>query len=59
MLRGLMTSDEREAFGRTLPIGRLGTPAEIADAALFLAGSSATFLTGAILSVDGGQTALV
>ena len=59
MLRGLMNEVEREAFGHSLPIGRLGTPEEFVGAALFLAGSSASFLTGAILSVDGGQTALI
>ena len=39
------------------PIGRLGTPAEIAGAALFLASDDAAFVTGATLPVDGGRTA--
>ncbi len=39
------------------PIGRLGTPMEIAAAALFLASDDAAFVTGAILPVDGGRTA--
>lgn len=39
------------------PIGRIGTPAEIARAALFLASDDASFVTGAILTVDGGMTA--
>ena len=34
--------------------GRLGAPREIADAAVFLASDEASFVTGAILSVDGG-----
>ncbi len=37
-------------------IGRLGTPREIADAAVFLASNEASFITGAALSVDGGFT---
>ncbi len=59
MLRGLMSEEEREAFGRTLPIGRFGRPEEIAAAALFLASAEAGFITGAVLAADGGQTALV
>ena len=39
------------------PVGRLGTPEEIASAALFLAGDDASFLTGSILAADGGMTA--
>lgn len=36
------------------PLGRIGTPEEIADAVLFLAGDSASFITGQILGVNGG-----
>jgi NAD(P)-dependent dehydrogenase (short-subunit alcohol dehydrogenase family) len=39
------------------PIGRLGEPAEVANAILFLASDEASFVTGAILSVDGGYMA--
>jgi len=39
------------------PIGRLGRPAEIANAFLFLASDEASFVTGAHLLVDGGFTA--
>ena len=59
MLRGLMDEAERQAFGASLPIKRLGKPEEIAAAALFLASDEAAFVTGAVLEVDGGQTALV
>ena len=36
------------------PLGRLGTPADIANAYTFLASDEAAFITGAVLSVDGG-----
>ncbi len=43
---------ERE--GAQLPLGRLGTPAEIGRAAAYLASSDADYVTGTILRVDGG-----
>ncbi|RUU57469.1 SDR family oxidoreductase [Mesorhizobium sp. M2C.T.Ca.TU.002.02.1.1] len=39
------------------PMGRLGTPQEIASAILFLASPASSYVTGAILSIDGGYTA--
>jgi NAD(P)-dependent dehydrogenase (short-subunit alcohol dehydrogenase family) len=39
------------------PMGRLGRPEEIANAAAFLASDEASFINGAILPVDGGYTA--
>jgi NAD(P)-dependent dehydrogenase (short-subunit alcohol dehydrogenase family) len=38
------------------PIGRLGTPAEIAAVALFLASEDSSFLTGSVITADGGMT---
>jgi NAD(P)-dependent dehydrogenase (short-subunit alcohol dehydrogenase family) len=42
---------------RAHPIGRLGDPSEVASAILFLASDEASFVTGAILPVDGGYLA--
>lgn len=41
---------------RETPLGRLGTPNNIADAAAFLASDAASFITGQVLTVDGGFT---
>ena len=43
-------------MGRTLPIGRIGTPAEFAATVIFLASEPARYITGTVLSVDGGLT---
>ena len=48
----------REQLGAKHLMGRLGRPDEIADAALFLAGDTASFVTGSDLLVDGGYTAI-
>jgi 3-oxoacyl-[acyl-carrier protein] reductase len=46
---------QREKFIATVPLGRLATSQDIADAALFLASQEAKFLTGNIMEVDGGR----
>ena len=44
----------REAMVAQIPLGRTGRPAEIADAVLFLSSEAASYITGAMLAVDGG-----
>lgn len=59
MLRDNLSQEELDAFAATFPMKRLGRPDELANAVLFLASDDASFVTGAILAVDGGQTAQV
>lgn len=47
----------REKLTARQPMGRLGTPAEVAKAALYLASDDAAFITGTALVIDGGITA--
>lgn len=44
----------RSAFLRQVPIGRIGTPEDVAAAVAFLAGDDASYITGALLEVAGG-----
>ena len=46
----------RTAIERATPLGRIGTPEEIAGAALYLASPAGNFTTGTVLIVDGGMT---
>jgi 3-oxoacyl-[acyl-carrier protein] reductase len=45
---------EREKMAAAIPLGRLGTPEDVALAAVFLASDSAAWLTGVTLDVAGG-----
>jgi len=57
MLRSVLSPEQLSTFAASFPMKRLGLPDELANVALFLASDASSFVTGAIVAVDGGQTA--
>lgn len=51
----VLTEAQKEGIMKQIPMGRLGHPQEIADTALFLASSLSNYMTGQVLTVDGGM----
>ena len=51
------TPENRQRFLATIPLGRMSTPADIANACVWLADPASSFITGILLPVDGGRTA--
>lgn len=51
------TPENRARFLATIPLGRMSTPADIANACVWLAEDSSSFITGVLLPVDGGRCA--
>jgi 3-oxoacyl-[acyl-carrier protein] reductase len=50
-----ITDEAREAWLTRIPLGRLGTPQDVAGVVHFLVGSEAAYMTGQVLVVDGGM----
>ena len=48
------TNEKIDDVGRSVPLGRIGTPQELASAAVFLLSDGASYITGIDLVVDGG-----
>ena len=54
-MTAFLTPEDRAALAGEAPLGRMGTPEEVAEAVRFLAGEEARFITGQVLRVDGGM----
>ena len=50
-----LTPEQRGTLQTQIPLGRLGTPEDIAAAVLFLASAQAAYITGETLHVNGGM----
>ena len=55
--RSAQTPAYQAAHNAMVPLGRLATPDEVADAVLFFASDKARFITGQMLNIDGGYSA--
>jgi 3-oxoacyl-[acyl-carrier protein] reductase len=54
MMSTALTPQQKEAYAQQIPLGRLGQPQDIGNAAVFLCSDEASFVTGATLPVSGG-----
>ncbi len=50
-----LTPEQKDAISKSIPLGRIGKPEEIADAVVYLASPASTYVTGQVVIVDGGM----
>ena len=55
-MTSVLTEEFRQTALKVIPLGRIGTPEDVADAVRFLASEEASYITGHVLSVNGGMT---
>jgi NAD(P)-dependent dehydrogenase (short-subunit alcohol dehydrogenase family) len=55
MIAGVLERDGEANVARDIPLGRIGEPEDVAGAAVYLASDASAFVTGHVLSVNGGQ----
>lgn len=53
-MTAVLTDSQRDAASEGISLGRIGRPEDIASAALFLASESSSYITGQVISIDGG-----
>jgi NAD(P)-dependent dehydrogenase (short-subunit alcohol dehydrogenase family) len=58
MMRGVMSEDQEATLLARVPMARLGVPADLTGAAVFLASDESCYITGQILGIDGGAAVL-
>ncbi|MEO5321592.1 SDR family NAD(P)-dependent oxidoreductase [Arthrobacter sp. CC3] len=52
-----MTAQQRDALNELMPLGRMATPDEVAQVVAFLASDEASYVNGAVYTIDGGSSA--
>ena len=57
-MRTWMTQEQRDALAASFPLRRIGQPDDVASAALFLASSASSWITGLTLDISGGKVML-
>ena len=53
-MTAVLTDEQKETAAKNITLGRLGQPEDIANTALFLASDMGSYITGQVISVDGG-----
>ena len=53
-MTGQFGKEYREKLLHTIPVGKFGTPEDVADVVLFLASDKSRYITGHVIQVDGG-----
>lgn len=55
-MTGKLSEEVIESYSKAIPLGRMGSPEDVAAAVLFLSSEQASYMTGQIITVDGGMT---
>ncbi len=53
-MTGSLPAEVKENYLKSIPLGRYGTPSEVANLAVFLGSSKAEYITGQVINIDGG-----
>jgi 3-oxoacyl-[acyl-carrier protein] reductase len=54
-MTAVLPQDAKDKMINSIPLKRIGTPEDVAAAALFLASDSSSYITGQVLPIDGGM----
>jgi 3-oxoacyl-[acyl-carrier protein] reductase len=52
----MLSQDQKNLLLKTIPLGRMGSPQDVANSVSFLASEAAAYITGQVLAIDGGMT---
>ena len=55
-MTGVLKPEVKEGIMKSIPVGKMGSPEDVAKAVLFFAREDSSYITGQVLAVDGGMT---